>query len=233
MVRGVNALIVNDLAGWRGAARPYALVFLLATVVFVAGKVWVPGFGASFVIKVIPALSLALAATRWPGLARRARITLLAAALLCGAGDVILDLDRGRYFVPGLVAFLLAHLSFIAHFWPRRVAASPRRWGVLAVLIFCAGMTALLWPHLGALRLPVLAYIAVITLMVSAVIMSDAHPLAVAGSVAFMLSDALLAWAKFVSPGWPPQPFNVSVYFLGLGLLGFGALIPPSRPAPT
>ncbi len=229
----MNTAIVNDFAGWQRAARPYALVFVAATVVFVAGKIFVPELGASFLVKVVPALSLALAVARWPGLARGPRMTLLAAALCCGAGDVILDLDRGRYFVPGLVAFLLAHLSFIAHFWPRRVAASPRRWGVLAVLFFCAGMTALLWPHLGALRLPVLAYIAVITLMVSAVIVSDAHPLALAGAVAFMLSDALLAWAKFVSPGWPPQPFNVSVYFLGLGLLGFGALIPPSRPAPN
>ncbi len=222
----MSAPIENDLAGWQRAARPYALVFFLATVAFVAGKIFAPDFGASFLIKVIPALSLALAVARWPGLAGRARMTLLAAALLCGAGDVILDLDRGRYFVPGLVAFLLAHLSFIAHFWPRRLFASPRRWGVLAVLIFCVGMTVLLWPHLGGLRGPVLAYIAVITVMVSAVLLSDAHPIAVAGALAFMLSDALLAWAKFVSPGWPPQAFNVSVYFLGLGMLGFGALIP-------
>lgn len=216
-----------------GFARLCLIVFGVAAAAFVAGKVFAPGFAGSFLIKVIPALALALAVTRFPGLVKWRKGTLLAGALFCGAGDVILDIDRGRYFVPGLVAFLIAHLFFIAHFWMRRRQPSPRHLGVWLVAAFCAGMTALLWPHLGALRIPVLAYIVVIALMVSAVILSDGHPLAVAGAVAFMLSDALLAWAKFVTTGWPPQPFNVSVYFLGLGLLGFGALIPPPARAQT
>lgn len=223
----MTAYALRDRSALR-AASPHMIVFVLAAGVFVAAKIFAPGLGGSFLIKVIPALALAAAVARWPELPRGLRTSLLAGALCCGAGDVILDLDRGRYFVPGLVAFLVAHLFFIAHFWRRRLSPKPRPWGVWLVLAFCAGMTALLWPHLGALRWPVLAYIVVITLMVSAVLLSDAHPLAVGGAVGFMLSDALLAWAKFVSPGWPPQAFNVSIYFLGLGMLGFGALIPPA-----
>jgi len=211
----------------RRLARPFALLFAAAAAGFVLGKILAPGFAFSFLAKAVPALALAAAALRWPGLSAFARSTLVAAALLCGTGDVILDLDRGRHFVAGLVAFLLAHLCFVAHFWPRRGGHGSRRRGVWLVLVFCAAMTALLWPLLGALRYPVLAYIAVITAMVSTVIVSDAHPMAVAGAAAFMLSDALLAWAKFVSPGFPPPPFNVAVYFLGFGMLGFGALRAP------
>jgi hypothetical protein len=39
-----------------------------------------------------------------------------------------------------------------------------------------------------------------------------------------MVSDAMLAWAKFVSPGSPSPNFSIPVYFAGLFLLGFGIL---------
>jgi hypothetical protein len=55
-------------------------------------------------------------------------------------------------------------------------------------------------------------------------IISDLHIQAVLGALAFMLSDALLAIAKFVFHGFPGPEFTIPLYFTGLFLLGFGCL---------
>ena len=125
--------------------------------------------------------------------------------LVCSlAGDVALMWPR-QGFLPGLVSFLLAHLAYLVAFTRvQRLAARPlwfAAYGVLAALILWQ-----LWPGVpGALRLPVLAYVACLGAMAAqaAVVWRSGGPrggwLAIGGAL-FMASDALLASHKFAGP---------------------------------
>ncbi|RPJ18623.1 MAG: lysoplasmalogenase [Desulfobacteraceae bacterium] len=202
---------------------PFMVIYITSAVVFMAVKIF--GLTGSFVIKVIPALSLSLAILFTRPMKSSHRIAMLTGALFCGAGDVILDIDRVRFFVPGLAAFLLGHIGFLALFWMRRSFAGSRRVWVITVMLVAITMAIILIPRLGPLMAPVLAYLAVITIMTVLAIMSDVRPMAAAGAGLFMLSDALLALAKFVFNGQPSPLFTIPVYFVGLFLLSFGILL--------
>lgn len=129
----------------------------------------------------------------------------LAALAFSLAGDVLLMLKG--LFVPGLVAFLLAHLFYIA-LLRRGVPWFPSRRALAATLGVGCAMYAFLFagglPE--ALRIPVAAYVVVIALMAAqaigrATLLRDRHAIAVAiGAGLFMLSDALLAVNRFVTP---------------------------------
>ncbi|KFN47865.1 hypothetical protein N790_07280 [Arenimonas malthae CC-JY-1] len=123
------------------------------------------------------------------------------------AGDVLLMLPQGL-FLGGLVAFLLAHLCFIVALWPGG-GARANALAVSAYAVLAAVNVGLLWPHVpGAMRGPVLAYVAVLVLMAALAaaragsLRSDgalAGPsrLAAVGGALFVLSDSLLAWNHF------------------------------------
>lgn len=131
---------------------------------------------------------------------------LLAALLFSLGGDVFLMLP-GDYFVPGLASFLVAHLFYIALFRQGQ-AWFPSRRALAAVLGVGALMYAVVWGGLGnpVLKAAVAAYVTVISLMAAqalgrATVQGDAGARWVAvGACIFMLSDALIAINKFVTP---------------------------------
>jgi sterol desaturase/sphingolipid hydroxylase (fatty acid hydroxylase superfamily)/uncharacterized membrane protein YhhN len=130
---------------------------------------------------------------------------LLLALAFSLAGDVFLMLSG--YFIPGLLAFLCAHLAYIALFRQGQ-AWFPRRGALALTLAFGTGMYVVLWQGglPPGLRLPVAAYVLVITLMAAQaigraqVLRGSAAWQAALGAGCFMLSDTLLALNKFVTP---------------------------------
>lgn len=145
--------------------------------------------------------------------------TLFVLALLASlAGDVFL-LFPG-FFIPGLVAFLAAHVAYIALF-SMNVGLFPRWRPLLATLAIGALMYAFLWwgglPP--GLRWPVAAYVVVIAGMAAqalgrAAVLGDAPARAVAlGACIFMLSDALLATNRFVTPLPLAQLWVLGTYY--------------------
>lgn len=157
------------------------------------------------------------------------RRTWFAAALVFSlAGDVFLlfrdkatataDTDgppaRGPdLFVLGLVAFLIAHLLYIAGFgvsqaWP----------AVLVVLLIAVPVGGVVLRGVRrsepALTVPVAVYVAVITVMVACAVGSGGW-LAPVGASLFFVSDALIALNRFVRPmAWAPVAIIV-LYHLG------------------
>lgn len=139
------------------------------------------------------------------GAARRFDGLLLAGLAASLAGDVLL-MNPARWFVAGLVCFLLAHLAYIGLF-RIGVGLFPRRGALAATLLVGAAMYAFLWQGglPPALRVPVGFYVAVIACMAAqaigrAAVLRDAPSRWVAvGACLFMLSDALLATNRFVS----------------------------------
>lgn len=183
-------------------------------------------------LAMLVALARVLRAPATPG-----RGVLLAALAGSLAGDVFLMFEG--YFIPGLVAFLLAHLAYIARL--RQDApwlASRRAWlGVAAVGL---GVYALLWTGglPAALRLPVVVYVCAIGLMAAqafgrAAVLRDAPARMVAvGAACFMVSDTLLALNRFVVPLPAQALWVLGSYYAAQGLLVMG-LLRASPPALT
>jgi alkenylglycerophosphocholine/alkenylglycerophosphoethanolamine hydrolase len=127
------------------------------------------------------------------------RFRLLLGFLCCSAGDYILRKPQG--FVAGVFGFLLAQLAFIAAFTR---LTSGRRLGRPALLAplggfagYAVALLSLLWPHLGELRIPVVAYGLTLAAM-GASAWWTGIPAARVGALLFLTSDSLLALDKFV-----------------------------------
>jgi uncharacterized membrane protein YhhN len=141
----------------------------------------------------------------------------LLALLLCVAGDLLLMLRRG--FLPGLVSFLLGHLAYIVAF---SVLLPPHSWPAawaLPPLLVSAVAARWLQPHLGRLRVPVLAYVAVITVMVwgAVAVTAAGHGpwFLAAAAVLFYLSDLAVARDRLVSRAFGSRTWGLPAYYLG------------------
>ncbi len=162
------------------------------------------------------ALIILVAAVR-PGGTGPYKTFILAGLLASFAGDVFLMLDR-KWFFAGLGGFLLAHGFYILAFKP--APDRPATMGtLLPFLVFGLLMFRTLAPNLGKLKLPVLVYIAAITVMAWFAaarfieIGSSGALAALAGAILFLASDAVLAYARFVKDFASAQLFILGAYF--------------------
>lgn len=153
-----------------------------------------------------------------PPVCARYRTAVLAGLALSLVGDVLLMLPVDL-FVPGLIAFLLAHVCYIVAFVP---GSSVRaRWmASVPVAVVAAGNLAGLLPQVASpLKAPVVVYTLVLGTM-AAFALARAFTSSIAldtprsarmgavGAVCFMISDSLLAWDKF-GGGLPLSPLTV------------------------
>lgn len=140
----------------------------------------------------------------------RYRRALLAGLLLSTLGDVFLMLPEfpgaPDWFVFGLASFLFAHVAYLVAFCGRvRLFADWRPFAFYAVL--AGSVLTVLWPHLpDPLRVPVVAYVAVLATMAAQAgavwrrIRDRSTALAALGGAFFVASDATLAINRFVAP---------------------------------
>ena len=165
----------------------------------------------AFVFK--PLTTLLIIGFAWPrgANASRQRTLVRIGLILSLAGDVFLLWPK-EGFLPGLVAFLLAHLAYIAAFCvPVRLAAKP--WVFVVYALVAAAILSVLWPGVpGALRAPVVAYVVCLATMAAQALVwwrssaaghaADAAlaRAAALGGLLFMVSDSLLAIDKFAVP---------------------------------
>ncbi len=143
-------------------------------------------------------------------------------------GDVCLMLEGERWFVRGLTAFLVAHLFYIAAFTVARDGETVPWYYALPFLAYGALMLRILWPHLGELRPAVSAYLAVIMVMAwqaatrwIAVQGAGGSSWALAGAYLFVLSDSVLAVARFRGEWRSARFWVLSTYFAAQWLLAF------------
>ncbi|MCP4677195.1 MAG: lysoplasmalogenase [Deltaproteobacteria bacterium] len=180
-------------------------------------------YPGSFVIKAIPAIALAIVVFR--NLKTLPGYLLLAGLLLSAAGDVILDLDRVRFFVGGLGAFLVAHCLFTASFFQHFRFSRARLPFALIVVVYSLAMGSLLQDIPVDKYLPVMIYIAAISIMVVAsIFVTPFSPWLVLGTVLFLMSDTIIAINKFIHPIPYSTIYNIGMYFLALFVIVHGFL---------
>jgi uncharacterized membrane protein YhhN len=153
------------------------------------------------------------------------------------AGDVLLMLPE-RFFLGGLVAFLLAHVAYIVGLNSGGLSLPGE-----ALMIVPVGLVGgwLAWRVGRALkasgreklRAPVAVYAAVISLMLVSALSTLFEPgwplgeaaLVAVGAALFFGSDALLAWNRFVAPVRGARLLVIVAYHLGQMALIVGIAI--------
>jgi uncharacterized membrane protein YhhN len=123
------------------------------------------------------------------------------ALALCLVGDVFLMLPKDL-FVFGLASFLLGHIAYIVGMHVDGVDGGPFFVGIALVMAVLAvlGTIILRGVRTGPDRKlagPVVAYMFVISAMVASAI-GVGHVTAVVGASLFYVSDALIAWNRFL-----------------------------------
>ena len=145
-------------------------------------------------------------------------LAVLAALVLCWVGDVFL-IPKGAstLFLVGLVSFLLGHLGFAVAFTLR--GADPLWMAAAAVLALPPALAVLRWlrPHLPErMRIPVVAYVAVISLMLvtamGAAAAAGRSAIGV-GATCFYLSDLHVARNRFVSESFWNKSWGLPLYY--------------------
>lgn len=172
-----------------------------------------------------PLTTLLLAAWVWRRPAGDAyRRWVLLGLLFSTAGDVFLMLPTDM-FVQGLLSFLLAHITYLIAFRTRAPWAIVG-WPFVFYAAVAAAVMSVLWPHLPtALRLPVSVYVLALAGMAAqaAAVWRQRRDrltaLAAAGAACFVLSDATLAWNRFVQPFELARLLVLLSYWLAQGLI--------------
>jgi uncharacterized membrane protein YhhN len=138
-------------------------------------------------------------------------------------GDIFLMLPRDR-FIRGLVSFLCALLCYIAAFNQGDVRPASL-WYLVPPGLYAVFMMRVLLPHLKSLKMPVLVYMLVITLMGWQALARWMHNgsagggLALAGALLFMASDSMLALNRFRTSFKSAQFFIMTTYYLAQTLI--------------
>jgi uncharacterized membrane protein YhhN len=149
---------------------------------------------------------------------------LLVAALAFSAlGDAFMA-DPKRFLPPGLGSFLIAHLLytplFLSHGDTARIGEPARAVAIGVTLIVALVLLRWLWGGLGKMKPAVIAYVAAIGSMVTtSFLLPAAMWPAMAGAVAFMASDAILAGELFKGAklGGSQRATDFAVWFLYYG----------------
>jgi|TARA_B100002003_G_scaffold241087_1_gene262349 uncharacterized membrane protein YhhN len=141
--------------------------------------------------------------------------------VLCFAGDVCLIPDNKKMFMAGLISFLTGHLLYVAAFYQ---IASPNLFhGIAAggILLVNAAVLTWLWRHIDGMRVPVLSYMIVISLMVLAAftvasneqLIPTGRLLLLGGAIGFFVSDIFVVREQFVTRSFINPLVGLPLYY--------------------
>jgi len=197
-------------------------IFAVFAVIFIGLLPFEP-YPGNFVVKVIPALSLAVLA--FIAVSGSRGKLLFISLLFCAAADIALELASGKYFVVGLGLFLIAHIFFIITFYRDFKFTTSRIPVIILLIVYSMMMAFILTPSLKEMALPVYIYMTAITLMgIFASLRSAKNDFTLFGAIAFIVSDSIIAINKFMMPV-PAADYAIMItYDLALFLIVYGFL---------
>lgn len=214
---------------------PIILIALIAIVNWLS--VWKKWRIVEYVTK--PATMLALLLWIWQSVGLDGlMIWFTVGIFFCLVGDVLLMIPRDM-FIFGLIAFLVGQVCYVIGL--NNLPPYINLWdgGVIIVLLIYIGW---LYPKLVVglkakgktkLKIPVLIYSLVISLMVYSALMAFTRTgwrigaaIAVSlGAILFYISDSILAWDRFINPIPNGRVLNMVAYHLGQFGIVLGAML--------
>lgn len=152
----------------------------------------------------------------------------LAGLVLSWLGDVLLIGQNRAAFLAGLVAFLLGHVAYGAAFVERGLDLAGGALPTLGVALIPAALVGRwLLPKVDQkMKLAVLAYMVVITIMVAlagGTVAAHGRPLLLLGAIVFWLSDVSVATDRFAGGTFTNRVWGLSFYYGGQLLLALSS----------
>ncbi|KXO08685.1 putative inner membrane protein [Moritella sp. JT01] len=132
-------------------------------------------------------------------------------------------------FIPGLLSFLLAHITYIIAF--SMALELTYTWPLIFPLAIIAMLyLTLLWPSLAEMKVPVLVYMSIIVVMawISGEryfsLDNTASFYAFIGAVIFLFSDATLAFDRFKKQFHSAYAVIIVSYYLAQYFIAFSVI---------
>lgn len=158
---------------------------------------------------------------------------LLAGLVFCLAGDILLAFPALTCFRLGLIAFLIGHIFYAVAFFPF-LKAGPASLAALPVTAAAALITyRILSPRLGDMKIPVIAYIGIISIMVYLAFGATQDPkipesvglLIFGGAMPFYISDLFVARNRFISKAFINRLIGLPLYYGGQFMLAISVWV--------
>lgn len=164
----------------------------------------------------------------------------VSALFFCWVGDVLLLFqgENSLFFMGGLIAFLIGHLIYMICYrqlmttdTSKELLGTQKVRFSLPIILAGSGLVVVLYPSLGSLRVPVMVYALVLTLMVLNALFrlgrttASSFALIFSGAICFMISDSILAVNKFLQPINGAGILIMLTYCLAQYLIVAGALV--------
>ena len=153
----------------------------------------------------------------------------LTGLIFCLGGDVFLALPRQKMFLYGLVSFLLGHLFYVAAFFYTAGINQGSAIGLAISALASGGVFLWLRSHLGAMKIPVIFYILVISAMVvgacstlaAGELALSGRMLVFSGALSFYVSDVFVARQRFLKTEFRNRLIGLPLYYSGQFMLAF------------
>lgn len=143
----------------------------------------------------------------------------LAGLALSWCGDMFLIGTSEAMFLAGLGAFLLAHVAYVTAFMSHGYRRSWVMIAAVPITVLAIAVWTWLEPHTApGMRIPVAAYIAVISVMVIMALGTrgaGGSVLIVAGALMFFLSDLSVAALRILQTDYATYVWGLPLYFGG------------------
>ena len=143
------------------------------------------------------------------------------------AGDIaLLWSENNKAFRIGLVTFLITHLFYTAGFSINNNYSNLDIWSGSILLLLLVLLYTIFHRHLKSMKIWVIIYMVVISLMVGGAISTLDTPFfsdrqstrIIAGAILFYISDIILAWNRFYKP-FRHHRVNLAFYYCGQFLI--------------
>ncbi|WP_432221672.1 lysoplasmalogenase [Flavobacterium sp. TMP13] len=157
---------------------------------------------------------------------------LLVGLILSWLGDILLLFEEVKdiYFILGLLSFLVAHISYTLVFKKQKENLNHKKEllygiGLTIIVVYLITLLTLLFPTLADLKIPVIIYSIVISVMLLFafkgyfVWKSPENKIILVGAIIFVASDSILAIDKFYEPVEKATFWIMSTYLIAQYLI--------------
>ena len=152
----------------------------------------------------------------------------LAGLILGAIGDVCLLGKQKKYFVAGLVSFLLGHVAYVVAFGSLPISRPQAFIAAVAMAAIMAFVARWVFPHAPDMRVPIGIYMLVIAVMCVVAIGAGAAGapwMIPVGAVMFTASDIAVVRDRFVAPGLVNRLWGLPLYYAAQLVIAWSILL--------